>query len=69
MIKIYCDNCKNENKDTDFFCEIQVKEKMLAIDSRTLKEYPQIRTLLLHFCQKCYNEKIKANEKKEHDKK
>ena len=65
MIKIFCDNCKEISDNIAFFCEIQVKEKVSAVDSRTMNINSQIRSTLLHFCEKCYTTKIKINEKKE----
>ena len=61
MVKIYCDNCKEELKDFSFTFEALVRsiDKISQLVGGILQERQRLKEEKMHLCQKCYNKKFK----------
>jgi hypothetical protein len=61
MIKAYCDFCKKELNNPDFFFECRIVETKDVFDvtSKNLNPKKQPMNTTLHSCQDCYEKNIK----------
>lgn len=55
-IKIYCDNCQQENNNRDFSFEAMVKEIKVSLIAGNTQ--PQLFQRVMHLCKKCYEIKF-----------
>ena len=60
MIKLFCDNCKEEIKDLDFMFDATMRSvnKISQLVAGVIQQKPQLEERKIHLCRKCYKKKF-----------